>query len=220
MSVVLLSASIPKPERDPQYWVPERFLNIREAVRALARVVLPRGYLVFGGHPAITPLIHHISGRLGGAAREHVVLFLSRLFEKQFPREVEDFPHLVVTEAAQEDADASARLEASLQAMREAMIATGAPAVARRLAVGTESIDAAFFIGGMEGVEAEYDLFREHHPDAPAYPVVSAGAAGSKIFEAEANRLDPEVAQMLQEDLAYGGLFGQLLGLKLTQENR
>ena len=54
---VFLSASIPDKDRDPKYYETADFVAIRDAVIAIATVVVPEYRLVWGGHPAITPLI-------------------------------------------------------------------------------------------------------------------------------------------------------------------
>jgi len=57
LAPVFLSASVPDPSRHAAYFQTARPARIREAVTQLARVVLPHGLLVFGGHPAISPLV-------------------------------------------------------------------------------------------------------------------------------------------------------------------
>ncbi len=57
MRPVFLSASEPYQGRDREYLDSRNIGNLREAIRALCAHVLPRGKLVFGGHPAITPLV-------------------------------------------------------------------------------------------------------------------------------------------------------------------
>jgi hypothetical protein len=53
---IFLSASI--PDRDP-YVRDSDPLAIREAVLALVAVTVRERRLVFGGHPAISPLVEH-----------------------------------------------------------------------------------------------------------------------------------------------------------------
>src|SRR5262249_28744815 len=61
---VFLSASEPDPERSEEYWDSRKLLNLREAVRAFCAHVLPHFPVVFGGHPAITPLVRGIADRV------------------------------------------------------------------------------------------------------------------------------------------------------------
>ena len=57
MNKIFLSASIPLPDRHPKYIETADISAIRDAVNALAKVVIPNAILVWGGHPSITPLI-------------------------------------------------------------------------------------------------------------------------------------------------------------------
>jgi len=54
---IFLSASIPLVDRDPKYFNTADNTAIRDAVIALARIVLPKAELVWGGHPSITEVI-------------------------------------------------------------------------------------------------------------------------------------------------------------------
>src|SRR5436309_176675 len=96
MKPVFLSASEPNPERRPEYWESRNLLNLREAIRALVAYVLPRQPLVFGGHPAITPLVRAIADRIRHDRTERqqepqILLFLSEHFKSRFPQDVEAF---------------------------------------------------------------------------------------------------------------------------------
>jgi hypothetical protein len=82
----------------------------------------------------------------------------------------------------------------SLALMREAMIVSN-------------DFEAAFFIGGMEGVEDEFHLFVKAHPDAKVFPVASTGAAAKILYEAMKETLDSR----LYSDMAYGSLFKDLM---------
>ena len=90
--------------------------------------------------------------------RKRVILYRSLFFKPQSPLEVSEFEEVRFIDAVDGD------LDASLTKMRSAMI-------------GSHNFDAAVFLGGMEGVETEYDTFRRLHPNRPAYPVASTGAA-------------------------------------------
>ena len=60
MNYIFLSASIPVKDRNPKYFTTVDVLAIREAIRALVTVVLPKTILVWGGHPAIIPIIRTV----------------------------------------------------------------------------------------------------------------------------------------------------------------
>ena len=42
---------------------------------------------------------------------------------------------------------------------------------------------AAVFIGGMDGIEVEYKMFKEKHPEALILPIASTGAATKIIYD-------------------------------------
>lgn len=164
MPSIFLSASIPLPHRHPKYLETRDVAATRDSIRALVSVVVPGGQIVFGGHPAITPLIRLLVREMTPDVRRHAILYQSLFFKPQFPSEVSEFEQVRFTDAVDGD------LDASLAKMRAAMISA-------------YNFDAAVFLGGMEGVEIEYDIFRRLHPDKPAYPVASTGAAARVLSE-------------------------------------
>jgi hypothetical protein len=190
---VFLSASVPDPRRNPKYFRSADLIAIREAVRALAGAVLPRSRLVFGGHPAITPLIGQIAERMKCIGK--VTVYQSRYFSAMFPPDNKVFSKLVEVSAVPGDR------EGSLRRMRLRMLRS------HDFAVGV-------FIGGMEGVEAEYRLFRKIHPGASALPIGSTGAAAQLLLEAEGSRLSPELRLALGEERVYPTLFRRLITFK------
>jgi hypothetical protein len=196
MHPIFLSASIPLPDRHPKYIETADVVAIRDSIRALVSVVLPIGQIVFGGHPAITPLVRLLARRLTPKVREHIILYQSLFFERQFPPEVSEFEEVHFIEAVGNDR------EASLRKMRQAMISA-------------YRFEAGVFIGGMEGVENEYDIFTKLHPDKPAYPIASTGAAARILFE-KYNSDRPE----LMDDLRYLSLFRRLLNQPLTDTKK
>ena len=62
---VFLSASVPLPDRNPRFMKMADVIAIRKSVKALVTEVIPKGVIVFGGHPAITPLIALLLRGLG-----------------------------------------------------------------------------------------------------------------------------------------------------------
>ncbi|GEN11433.1 hypothetical protein SAMN05443572_105204 [Myxococcus fulvus] len=184
---VFLSASVPLPGRDPVYLSTANILAIREAVAALTVVVLPTDRLVFGGHPAISPLVHLAAERLGAANR--VYIYQSQFFQNVIPPSSLQFRHLIWTPVSGSEAD-------SLLLMRERMISS-------------ERFQAGVFIGGMEGLEEEFELFRKAQPQAIALAVASTGAAARILFDREPwGSKDAG----LENDVAYASLFRRLLG--------
>ena len=193
MTTVFLSASIPDPKRDRRFFETADVLAIGDAVHALCSVVLPEGRLVFGGHPAIIPIVQRVAAMLD--RHTAVGLYLSAFFKDQFPPEWLRFENVVLTEPGRDRAH-------SIELMREQMLASA-------------RFDAGVFIGGMEGVIDEWKLLRGRQHGAAAWPIPTTGAAARIIFEDEAlsgdrdRRFDP----LLRSDRIYARLFRHLPGL-------
>jgi hypothetical protein len=186
---IFLSASVPLRERHPVYFQTADPIAIRDAVIALATVVLPATGIVFGGHPAITPLISAVAARLR-QVRGQVVLFQSGWFVKTMPAH----PGIQHIEVVPEEAT----LDNSLARMRDVMISS------------YPQFGAGVFIGGMDGVEREFERFGQIHPNTDVFPIASTGAAAELIWR---NRPPPPGgwAPGLADDLAYLSLFRRLL---------
>lgn len=181
MKRIFLSASVPRPDRGSFHETADPFL-IQFAVRELMTVALGRRQIVWGGHPAITPMIWAICSDLGVTYANAVHLFQSRFFSAVFPEENDNFSSFTVVEAIEGDR------AASLTRMREQMLAG--------------SFEAAVFIGGMEGVQDEYELFIRMHPDAVVLPVFAPGGAAqdlAKMLGATEDRVD--FARLFSEKL-------------------
>jgi len=188
---IFLSASIPLPERDPKYYETADVIAIRDAVVALATTVLPHNRLVWGGHPSITPLINYVLKKSKLDIQEHVLLYQSKFFEKFYPEDNNEFKNVVQTEKLGDK-------ESSLLLMRETMFKSS-------------EFSAGIFIGGMEGVEDEYKLFKQFYPNAIIIPVESTGAASKIIYD---NYVD-EKNEKFAKDYAYMSLFQEYLIEKL-----
>jgi hypothetical protein len=187
---IFLSASVPDPARHPRYHETADRTAIRDAVRALATVVIPKCHLVWGGHPAITPLIAEVLSAVSPDSVARVTLFQSSFFERVFHIENGAFNNVVYVNAIDDNR------ELSLRAMRDEMLTSA-------------KFSAGVFIGGMEGVEEEYDLFRLHQPDAVVLPIASSGAAAEILYR----RYEQNLPKALTSDLAYPSLFRTLLKL-------
>jgi hypothetical protein len=191
MKAFFLSASVPDPKRHPRYHTTADIIAIRDSVRALATVVLPHASISWGGHPAITPLIRVVAESVGVTGADRVKLYQSAWFNTELPSDNAAFEKYVLTPKME-------TLDASLRVMRERMLADVA-------------FDAAIFIGGMEGVEEEFQMFRRLHPGAKTFPVASTGAAAALIYEREMGLLRFPTA--LKDNFAYPTLFRRLLDL-------
>lgn len=162
MGAIFLSASVPMLGRAPfdQDVEPQM---IQAAVSALATVVLGRRPLVWGGHPAITPMLWASAQDLGIEYASSVRLFQSKLWQDQdFPEENKHFGNVKYIDAVDNDRDKS------LRAMRLAMLKS-------------EPFEAAVFIGGMEGIYEEHELFTSLYPAAKCLPVAVTGGAARTL---------------------------------------
>jgi hypothetical protein len=186
---IFLSASVPLPERDARYYNTADITAIRDAVIALTTVVLPHHRIVWGGHPSITPLIYYVMKKLGLNIQEHVKLYQSRYFEHLFHDDNNKFENVILTENLGD-------IPSSVQNMRERMFSEN-------------KFDAAIFIGGMEGIEVEYKMFIEYHPEAILLPIASTGAGAKIVYD---NLLPREIKnERLVKDYGYMSLFQKLL---------
>ncbi len=157
MGAIFLSASVPSTGRKPfdEDCEPQM---IQSAVIALATVALGRRTIVWGGHPAITPMLWAAAEDLGIQYATAVRLFQTNFFEEDFPEENKRFANVTFVDSVE-----GSRVK-SLQAMREKMLKS-------------EPFDAAVFIGGMEGVNDEYELFHQIYPNAKCIPIAVTGGA-------------------------------------------
>jgi SLOG cluster3 family len=182
---VFLSASIPLPNRDRQFYDTADILLIREAVKALVEVVLPMGRITSGGHPAITPLLS-LFVREAGLGSDRLTIFQSAFFAAHITAESTEFTDVRIVPAVNADRDAS------LARMRKDMIAS-------------RPFTAAVVIGGMEGIFEEVKIFSLVHPGAAILPVASTGAAAAIVYER--GQFDSELAT----NLTFSSLFRHTL---------
>jgi hypothetical protein len=161
MGAIFLSASIPVIGRGQYHETADPFL-IQCAVRELTIAAVRRHKIVWGGHPAITPMIWNICEDLGIDYSDSVTLYQSRFFEGKYPEENQRFNNVVYTDPVHGD------IQGSLQVMREQMLSR-------------DDLIGAVFIGGMDGVEVEYEIFRRFNPDAFILPVAAPGGAALNL---------------------------------------
>lgn len=215
MKNIFLSASIPLPERHAKYYDSADIIAIRDAIIALVSVSLDKYRIIWGGHPSITPLVYYVMERmiinnlqredysliltdeekekvnrqLKAKIQKHVKLYQSLYFKEIFPEDNEKFENIVFTENVGD-------IHSSIQLMREKMFSEN-------------EFSAAVFIGGMDGIEVEFNMFKEKHPNALLLPVASTGAATKIVYE---NLLPDELKnERLVKDYGYMSLFQKLL---------
>lgn len=159
--------------------------EIEQAVISLARAVFSEGgQLVFGGHPAISPLVAMVAGEYRepryAESREEkpsvpILIFQSRAFEGFLPSDTLLMYQLGYATITWIDAAENEKFDPtieykqppcpeSLRIMREAMIGWTKP-------------EAMVCIGGMEGVEREAEIFRQLRAEAPIYVLERTGGA-------------------------------------------
>ncbi|AYN67467.1 hypothetical protein D1013_08885 [Euzebyella marina] len=186
---IFLSASIPLPDRHPKYIETADIIAIRDSVIALTTVILPHHRIIWGGHPSITPLIYYVMEKLDMNIQEHVKLYQSLWFKDIFPADNNKFENIVFTK--KEDS-----IPASIKLLREKMFSEN-------------EFSAAVFIGGMDGIEDEYRMFKEYHPEALLLPIASTGAATKLVYE----NLFPQNLKnkRLEKDYGYMSLFQKFL---------
>ena len=186
---IFLSASIPLPSRDTKYIETADIIAIRDAVIALTTVVLPHHRIIWGGHPSITPLIYYVMEKLDMNIQKHVKLYQSLWFKDIFPPDNNKFENIVFTK--KED-----NIPASIKLLREQMFLEN-------------EFSAAVFIGGMDGIEDEYRMFKEYHPEAVLLPIASTGAATKLVYD----NLFPNNLKntRLEKDYGYMSLFQKFL---------
>lgn len=186
---IFLSASIPLPERDAKYFETADIIAIRDAVIALTTVVLPKHRIIWGGHPSITPLIYYVMDKLNLNIQEHVTLYQSEFFQHLFPDDNNKFENVILTENLGD-------VHSSIQRMRERMLSEN-------------NFAAGVFIGGMDGIEVEYKMFKEKHQKALLLPIASTGAATKIVYD---NILPNEFKnERLVKDYGYMSLLQKLL---------
>lgn len=186
---IFLSASIPMENRDDMYLDTADIVAIRDAVIALTTKVLPHHKLIWGGHPSITPLIYDVMEKMGLNIQDHVKLYQSKFYEKKFPTDNNKFENVILTENTGEKIS-------SENLMRERMLSEN-------------EFAAAVFIGGMEGIKTEYDMFISKHPSALVLPIASTGAATKLIYENDIP--DNLKEERFLKDYGYSSLFEKYL---------
>lgn len=161
---IFLSASVPTLDRVGRDDF-DAYL-IKEAVTALIEVVLGRHHLVWGGQPAITPIVAAAAKGYDVPFAQSVTLYQSKAFKAIYPQENAQFDYVVQT-------DGEPNYKAgSLSRMRQQMLTA-------------HEFHAAVFIGGMDGVVAEYELFKDLHPSAIVLPVPTPGGTSRALFARE-----------------------------------
>ncbi len=195
VNAIFLSASVPVAGRGNYYQTAEPFL-IQLAVREFLTLALGRRRIIWGGHPAITPMVWAVCEDLGVEYADSVSLYQSRYFEDVFPEENKHFANVTFTDIVDDD-----RAQ-SLLSMRQAMLSRA-------------DLEAAVFIGGMEGIFAEYLLWKELHPAAPVVAVAAPGGAARELAQSLGSFTEGS-----EENVDFARLFYDALGISPNQRRR
>lgn len=221
---LLLSAGVPRARTDAHTtqqqqqgsrYLPARRTEIRTAVVQLARFAFVRDVqLVFGGHPAISPLVLQATRAVASSDEPRVFVFQSAYFHQVIPDDTERLAHwsharLLWTRSdgppqePDHPGDPAARTR-SLQIMREAML-------------DLPGLVGAVFIGGMDGVEDEARLWQQRWPQRPCYALPETGGAARRLFDSDPSGFagtlpDPAVLDTRVFPRALAELFADLLG--------
>ena len=196
--VIFLSASMPTKDRDHRFFDSADFIAIRDAVVALVNAIIPNYKLVWGGQPAITPIIHDIFKKRGFDYNKHITIYQSNYFSGEMPKENQQFDNVILTQEVRCHADKKRNISESLAIMRKRML-TDNP------------IYAGVFIGGMEGVLDEYKLLMKYSNEkAEVYPIASTGAAALILYQ-NLTHQGINCNPRLLTDYCYASLFEDLL---------
>jgi len=164
--VVFLSAG---PPADATEFLIDAF---EEAVISCARAVLSEGgRLVFGGHPAVSPLVAMVAGEYvrWDAAEPLIDIYQAEPFRGHLPDETLRLFNL-----------GHARIHWTPQMNREEF-EPGGPlpkeslGEMRRRMIGETNPVAMIAIAGKQGITDEYDAFRELRPKAPIFLLPRTG---------------------------------------------
>lgn len=184
---IFMSAGVPDPSA-AHFMGDGDSVAISAAVAALLEVTLGRRLLVWGGQPAITPMVWAYAESMGVDYGEWVVLYQSRRFDDEFPEETALFRNVVFIDRVGE------AIAPNLELMRTHML-------------DETDFEAAVFIGGMQGIVDEHDMFVRRAPGARTIPIASTGGAAWRLWE----RTGPEPE--LAENLDYVQLLYRRLGI-------
>lgn len=173
---ILLSASFPAFPRAVEEAGAFDPSDIGLAAASVIDATLRTGdVLVFGGHPSISPLVLNLAGLHRGAGGR-VEIYESPWFLTSRTNEVRRLTELEAEPRGKSRKLAEVRVTprrssraASTKAMRETMFA--------------EPLSAAFFVGGMEGVEEELDMLNAVQPACRCFLFVRPGGRVARIAE-------------------------------------
>jgi hypothetical protein len=170
--VVFLSASIPRQadlDNNRTFAADVHQLRVRSAVPWLCRALFEAGVqVVFGGHPAITPLVLAVARERGEdpSGEPCAFIFQSEAFRSMIPKETYELADWARGRLVWTASDTD--VPKSLLRMRQCMVR----------APGTV---AAIFAGGMDGIFEEERLFLQE-AGGPMYALAATGGAAEAVY--------------------------------------
>jgi len=184
-------------ETNKRYVDAARPVQVRSAVVALTRSLLMRPgriRLVFGAHPAISPIVLSVAHDVQPEGTEpRILIFQSQYFERELP---DSTLHLANWDAGLLVFTPVKRVKGK---QREAWRVPSLELM-RKLMVSVPNMQGAIFIGGMEGVMAEAEVFQVRNPDKQIIPIPSTGSAAAELWKKHSHRFAaaPRMAEMAQ----------------------
>jgi hypothetical protein len=164
---VFLSAGVPHGDRAKAY-EPYLAAAIMDAVLDVARVLLRRrARIVCGAQPAISPVLLKTAPEASDGLS--VEIFQSKRYRGEVPQTTLDLEQEGRGRIRWIEGTRDEPKPVSLTRMRHAMLAG--------------QMDAGVFIGGMDGVEEEFSLFRDRHSAAPVFVLAGPGGAARRLAE-------------------------------------
>lgn len=201
--IVFVSASFPSRERSARFYETADPNEITQALVATLRAVLSAGgRIVFGGHPSVTPLVMMVAEEylpesiedrltLRESGRSAVIAYQSESFRAAMPESTRNLEawglgelRWVEVQGDEPQFTPDGTLihgtgEQSLRRMRAQMFGETRPV-------------AAIFIGGMEGIHNEAELFRQMCRGQMLYFLGAPGGAARELAQNERSEFTPE----------------------------
>lgn len=180
---LFLAAGVPDPG-SPYIAKPR---EIMAAVVALVSLCFHhRLRLVFGAHPAISPMVL-FAAREAQAPQDSVLVFQSLHFEKSLPKSTLELARwdaglMLLTPNVSNDRDASLTLM-------------------RTLMLQVPGLCGAVFLGGMRGLEEEHNLFAQYNPGMPRFAVASTGGCAAQLLDDHGSVVRGSANNLLAEDI-------------------
>lgn len=183
---IFLSAGIPTPDKVGFYGTTND-AAIAGAVMAFTRVCAEYNIpFYFGGQPTITPLVWSVAKDYNSYFERLLTIYQSRKWEDKTPKEVVYFRKIVWTQAGVDR-------DSSLLTMRTKMFEDNETPL-------------AVFIGGADGVVAEYEMLKKISPQTRIIAFDSVGGGSSLVFNMEGI-----TDRFLKDNFAYYQIFRRLL---------